>query len=186
MFSPWWGLLRAGSAPLSAPPSFPQAAPGRSWLGTLGSPGKATLMCGAGDWAVAVGSPLSPPLPVSPPRLDLDDIPNAVRLVAPDVGILLVSSLSLCVCFRLGRASSRRNPESLEASAGVRATPTAMGTSHCHGDILPSTSHRDPATLPMAFPGHSLGLSMETFPVVRDPVWGSFGQIGGLGCCHTA
>lgn len=50
--------------------------------------------------------------------------------MAPDVGILLVSSLSLCVCCRLGRATSRRNPESLEASEGVRATPTALGTSH--------------------------------------------------------
>ncbi|KAM4894472.1 piezo-type mechanosensitive ion channel component 1 isoform 3-T3 [Sylvia borin] len=51
-------------------------------------------------------------------RLDLGDIPNSVRLVAPDVGILLVSSLSLCLCCRLSRATSRRNPESLEASEG--------------------------------------------------------------------
>ncbi|XP_069724466.1 piezo-type mechanosensitive ion channel component 1 [Phaenicophaeus curvirostris] len=34
-------------------------------------------------------------------RLDLSDIPNSVRLVAPDVGILLVSSLCLCLCRRL-------------------------------------------------------------------------------------
>ncbi|KAL2300110.1 LOW QUALITY PROTEIN: hypothetical protein Nmel_012070 [Mimus melanotis] len=49
-------------------------------------------------------------------RLDLNDIPNSVRLVAPDVGILLVSSLSLCLCGRLSPATSRRNPESLESS----------------------------------------------------------------------
>ncbi|XP_032925871.1 piezo-type mechanosensitive ion channel component 1 [Catharus ustulatus] len=49
-------------------------------------------------------------------RLDLSDIPNSVRLVAPDVGILLVSSLSLCVCGRLSPATSRRNLESLESS----------------------------------------------------------------------
>ncbi|XP_038004523.1 piezo-type mechanosensitive ion channel component 1 isoform X2 [Motacilla alba alba] len=49
-------------------------------------------------------------------RLDLSDIPNSVRLVAPDVGILLVSSLSLCLCHRLGPATSRGNSESLESS----------------------------------------------------------------------
>ncbi|XP_041256393.1 piezo-type mechanosensitive ion channel component 1 isoform X5 [Onychostruthus taczanowskii] len=49
-------------------------------------------------------------------RLDLSDILNSVRLVAPDVGILLVSSLSLCLCRRLSPAPSRGNPESLESS----------------------------------------------------------------------
>ena len=47
-------------------------------------------------------------------RLDLGDLPNSVRLVAPDVGILLVSSLCLCLCHRLvpkGSAAARR-PES--------------------------------------------------------------------------
>ncbi|KAH0619690.1 hypothetical protein JD844_000601 [Phrynosoma platyrhinos] len=34
-------------------------------------------------------------------RLDLNDIPNSVRLVAPDVGILLVSAICLGVCRRL-------------------------------------------------------------------------------------
>ncbi|KAM6057851.1 piezo-type mechanosensitive ion channel component 1 isoform 2-T2 [Chlamydotis macqueenii] len=51
-------------------------------------------------------------------RLDLSDIPNSVRLVAPDVGILLVSSLCLCLCRRLvpkaGAAARGRRPESLE------------------------------------------------------------------------
>ncbi|XP_030812144.1 piezo-type mechanosensitive ion channel component 1 isoform X2 [Camarhynchus parvulus] len=51
-------------------------------------------------------------------RLDLSDIPNSVRLVAPDVGILLVSSLSLCLCRRLSPAPAacRGNPESLDSS----------------------------------------------------------------------
>lgn len=51
-------------------------------------------------------------------RLDLSDIPNSVRLVAPDVGILLVSSLSLCLCRRLSPApaTSRGDPGSLESS----------------------------------------------------------------------
>ncbi|XP_067158465.1 piezo-type mechanosensitive ion channel component 1 [Apteryx mantelli] len=51
-------------------------------------------------------------------RLDLNDILNSVRLVAPDVGILLVSSLCLCLCHRLvpkaGAATRARRPESLE------------------------------------------------------------------------
>ncbi|NXT46801.1 PIEZ1 protein, partial [Pluvianellus socialis] len=51
-------------------------------------------------------------------RLDLSDIPNSVRLVAPDVGILLVSSLCLCLCRHLvpkaGAAARGRRPESLE------------------------------------------------------------------------
>ncbi|XP_072729703.1 piezo-type mechanosensitive ion channel component 1 isoform X2 [Ciconia boyciana] len=51
-------------------------------------------------------------------RLDLSDIPNSVRLVAPDVGILLVSSLCLCLCRRLvpkaGAAARGRRPETLE------------------------------------------------------------------------
>ncbi|RMC09345.1 hypothetical protein DUI87_14353 [Hirundo rustica rustica] len=52
-------------------------------------------------------------------RLDLGDIPNSVRLVAPDVGILLVSSLSLCLCCRLGRATPRRNPSPWRPLRGV-------------------------------------------------------------------
>ncbi|XP_075571208.1 piezo-type mechanosensitive ion channel component 1 [Pelecanus crispus] len=51
-------------------------------------------------------------------RLDLSDIPNSVRLVAPDVGILVVSSLCLCLCRRLvpkaTAASRARRLESLE------------------------------------------------------------------------
>ncbi|XP_042653559.1 piezo-type mechanosensitive ion channel component 1 isoform X2 [Tyto alba] len=51
-------------------------------------------------------------------RLDLSDVPNSVRLVAPDVGILLVSSLCLCLCRRLvpkaGATARGRRPEPLE------------------------------------------------------------------------
>ncbi|XP_051485656.1 piezo-type mechanosensitive ion channel component 1 isoform X2 [Apus apus] len=51
-------------------------------------------------------------------RLDLRDLPNSVRLVAPDVGILLVSSLCLCLCRRLVPKASTtlhgQRPESLE------------------------------------------------------------------------
>ncbi|XP_046539730.1 piezo-type mechanosensitive ion channel component 1 isoform X1 [Equus quagga] len=41
-------------------------------------------------------------------RLDLKDIPNTVRLVAPDLGILVVSSVCLGLCGRLTRDSQRR------------------------------------------------------------------------------
>ncbi|NWZ55914.1 PIEZ1 protein, partial [Haliaeetus albicilla] len=51
-------------------------------------------------------------------RLDLSDIPNSVRLVAPDVGILLASSLCLCLCRRLvpkaGAAARGRRLESVD------------------------------------------------------------------------
>ncbi|XP_050834889.1 piezo-type mechanosensitive ion channel component 1 isoform X2 [Serinus canaria] len=50
-------------------------------------------------------------------RLDLSDILNSVRLVAPDVGILLVSSLSLCLCRHSpAPATCRGSPECLESS----------------------------------------------------------------------
>ncbi|XP_054856190.1 piezo-type mechanosensitive ion channel component 1 [Eublepharis macularius] len=39
-------------------------------------------------------------------RLDLDDIPNSVRLVAPDLGILLVSAICLGICSRLEPSSA--------------------------------------------------------------------------------
>uniref|UniRef100_A0A8C8BN11 Piezo type mechanosensitive ion channel component 1 n=1 Tax=Otus sunia TaxID=257818 RepID=A0A8C8BN11_9STRI len=66
------------------------------------------------------------------PRLDLGDIPNSVRLVAPDVGILLVSSLCLCLCRRLvpkaGAAARARRTEPLEPHEWVRASPGATGS----------------------------------------------------------
>ncbi|XP_057566705.1 piezo-type mechanosensitive ion channel component 1 [Hippopotamus amphibius kiboko] len=42
-------------------------------------------------------------------RLDLKDIPSAIRLVAPDLGILVASSLCLGVCRRLTR-TARQSP----------------------------------------------------------------------------
>ncbi|XP_019390999.1 PREDICTED: piezo-type mechanosensitive ion channel component 1 [Crocodylus porosus] len=51
-------------------------------------------------------------------RLELGDIPNSVRLVAPDVGILLVSAICLGLCRRLrplnGAGACVRRPASLE------------------------------------------------------------------------
>ncbi|KAM4833463.1 LOW QUALITY PROTEIN: piezo-type mechanosensitive ion channel component 1 [Thomomys bottae] len=43
-------------------------------------------------------------------RLDLQDIPNVVRLVAPDLGILVVSSVCLGVCGRLARRARQSRP----------------------------------------------------------------------------
>uniref|UniRef100_A0A7M4EJB3 Piezo type mechanosensitive ion channel component 1 (Er blood group) n=1 Tax=Crocodylus porosus TaxID=8502 RepID=A0A7M4EJB3_CROPO len=60
----------------------------------------------------------SHPLPTLPRRLELGDIPNSVRLVAPDVGILLVSAICLGLCRRLrplnGAGACVRRPASLE------------------------------------------------------------------------
>lgn len=96
-----------------------------------GSPGKGPLMWG---WGLAVEKWHLRALrhPVSlPPRLDLSDMPNSVRLVAPDVGILLVSSLCLCLCRRLvpkaSAAARSHRPESLEPLERVRATPSVIG-----------------------------------------------------------
>ncbi|XP_031411279.1 piezo-type mechanosensitive ion channel component 1-like [Meleagris gallopavo] len=68
-------------------------------------------------------------------RLDLGDLPNSVRLVAPDVGILLVSSLCLCLCHRLvpkgstaaRRPESRQLPEQGEEQDVERRGGTAGG-----------------------------------------------------------
>nr|KAF6318818.1 piezo type mechanosensitive ion channel component 1 [Pipistrellus kuhlii] len=43
-------------------------------------------------------------------RLDPKDIPNAVRLVAPDLGILVVSAVCLGVCRRFTREARRSQP----------------------------------------------------------------------------
>ncbi|XP_064242471.1 piezo-type mechanosensitive ion channel component 1 [Passer domesticus] len=67
-------------------------------------------------------------------RLDLSDILNSVRLVAPDVGILLVSSLSLCLCRRLSPATSRGNPEALESSEWREEKDAARQRRAAHRD----------------------------------------------------
>ncbi|KAM6380837.1 piezo-type mechanosensitive ion channel component 1 isoform 2-T2 [Pluvialis apricaria] len=79
-------------------------------------------------------------------RLDLSDIPNSVRLVAPDVGILLVSSLCLCLCRHLvpkaSAAARGRRPESLEPLERVRANPGARHGGTAEGDTPLSTRLR--------------------------------------------
>ncbi|KAJ7398927.1 Piezo-type mechanosensitive ion channel component 1 [Pitangus sulphuratus] len=49
-------------------------------------------------------------------RLDLSNIPNVVRLVAPDVGILLISIISLCLC----RLVPKTNPASYRQRSELR------------------------------------------------------------------
>lgn len=51
-------------------------------------------------------------------RLDLKDIPNAVRLVAPDFGILVVSAVCLGLCGRLTREARRSQPCQEPVSCG--------------------------------------------------------------------
>ncbi|PKU33348.1 piezo-type mechanosensitive ion channel component 1 [Limosa lapponica baueri] len=80
-------------------------------------------------------------------RLDLSDIPNSVRLVAPDVGILLVSSLCLCLCRHLvPKASAVARSRRLE-SAGplerVRANPAAIGSTLPATSSLPGGEEQD-------------------------------------------
>lgn len=84
-------------------------------------------------WGLAVTreTPLTPALPSSPfSRLDLKDIPNSVRLVAPDVGVLLVSSLCLCLCRCLvpkaSAATRSQRPESLQPPEQVSPDPGAI------------------------------------------------------------
>ncbi|ELR58763.1 hypothetical protein M91_08288, partial [Bos mutus] len=58
-------------------------------------------------------------------RLDLKDISNAIRLVAPDLGILVVSSLCLGVCRRLTRTARRSQhvQEPVRAMGHPRSQP---------------------------------------------------------------
>lgn len=60
------------------------------------------------------GCPLLAPAPLSRPRafpalhrLDLKDVPNAILLVAPDLGVLAASSLCLGVCRRRPQTARR-------------------------------------------------------------------------------
>lgn len=67
--------------------------------------------------------------PLSTFRLDLQDIPNSVRLVAPDFGILLVSAICLGICSRLKPTSNLAgwSPEAepSQSQDQVRRTPCA-------------------------------------------------------------
>lgn len=51
-------------------------------------------------------------------RLDLKDIPNAVRLVAPDLGILVVSAVCLGLCARLTREAQRSQRSQEQVGCG--------------------------------------------------------------------
>lgn len=113
-----WGCCGVGAT--LTPPRFPA---GSSWevlarhIGVTRY-GSHNIGCGRWWWRPPPNPTFSPP----PPRLDLGDLPNSVRLVAPDVGILLVSSLCLCLCHRLvpkGSAAARR-PESQQPPEQVR------------------------------------------------------------------
>lgn len=53
-------------------------------------------------------------------RLDPKDIPNAVRLVAPDLGVLVVSAVCLGVCRRFTREARQSQPSQEPVSRGGR------------------------------------------------------------------
>ncbi|XP_025225517.1 piezo-type mechanosensitive ion channel component 1 [Theropithecus gelada] len=57
-------------------------------------------------------------------RLDLKDIPNAIRLVAPDLGILVVSSVCLGLCGRLAR-NTQQSPHTQELDDDERDVDTS-------------------------------------------------------------
>ncbi|XP_078066832.1 piezo-type mechanosensitive ion channel component 1 isoform X4 [Mustelus asterias] len=50
-------------------------------------------------------------------RLDLNDIPNCIRLVAPDLGIFLISCFTLAFCNRLTKKKTTPNKEAESADA---------------------------------------------------------------------
>uniref|UniRef100_A0A2K5DXX7 Piezo type mechanosensitive ion channel component 1 (Er blood group) n=1 Tax=Aotus nancymaae TaxID=37293 RepID=A0A2K5DXX7_AOTNA len=56
-------------------------------------------------------------------RLDLKDVPNAIRLVAPDLGIFVVSSVCLGLCGRLAR-NARQSPRTRELDDDERDVDT--------------------------------------------------------------
>lgn len=146
-----WEPAHAGSAKLSTSPL-----PRRQHLGGprpahRGHQVRVPRRCGARGWRWGGCTPKPSPAPLSPSptRLDLSDIPNSVRLVAPDVGILLASSLCLCLCRRLvpkaGPAARGRRPESVDPLERVRADPGTVSS------IPPAMSCRAPARIPRAW-----------------------------------
>ncbi|XP_025776651.1 piezo-type mechanosensitive ion channel component 1 [Puma concolor] len=60
-------------------------------------------------------------------RLDLKDIPNAVRLVAPDLGVLVVSAVCLGLCGRLAREARRSQPAQEQMLTPQRLADTFPG-----------------------------------------------------------
>uniref|UniRef100_A0A670IWS8 Piezo type mechanosensitive ion channel component 1 (Er blood group) n=1 Tax=Podarcis muralis TaxID=64176 RepID=A0A670IWS8_PODMU len=79
-------------------------------------------------------------------RLDLNDIPNSVRLVAPDLGILLVSAICLGVCSRLEPAShpSESCPEQVSVDGDESKPP---GAAHAPAEASPRHQARLAARL---------------------------------------
>nr|XP_045017795.1 piezo-type mechanosensitive ion channel component 1 isoform X2 [Jaculus jaculus] len=60
-------------------------------------------------------------------KLDLKDIPNTIRLVAPDLGVLVVSSLCLGLCRRFTRQAQRSQcAQEPELTALTCQTPTSI------------------------------------------------------------
>ncbi|XP_020949311.1 piezo-type mechanosensitive ion channel component 1 isoform X6 [Sus scrofa] len=61
-------------------------------------------------------------------RLDLKDVPNTVRMVAPDLGILVASSLCLGICRRLTRTAGRsQSAQELDDDARDVDTSSLVG-----------------------------------------------------------
>ncbi|XP_028930668.1 piezo-type mechanosensitive ion channel component 1 isoform X3 [Ornithorhynchus anatinus] len=75
-------------------------------------------------------------------RLDLNDIPNTIRLVAPDLGILLVSSICLGVCNRL-RQKTQRVP-SLESPSQQELDNDEREAESNHRDHPPGAQEEAP------------------------------------------
>ncbi|XP_062997362.1 piezo-type mechanosensitive ion channel component 1 [Elgaria multicarinata webbii] len=85
-------------------------------------------------------------------RLDLDDIPNSVRLVAPDLGILLVSAICLGVCSRLKPAHQQTAESRLSESSQLQeqeeaAVDEAASSPRGPADALAVGSSRQRARL---------------------------------------
>lgn len=77
-----------------------------------------------------VGSALPGPSCILTPRLDLKDIPDAVRLVAPDLGVLVVSAVCLGLCERFSRTVQRGlHPWELVSWGGPRVWGQGSGGS---------------------------------------------------------
>nr|XP_013001447.1 piezo-type mechanosensitive ion channel component 1 isoform X3 [Cavia porcellus] len=62
-------------------------------------------------------------------RLDLKDIPNAIRLVAPDLGVLVVSSICLGLCRRRRRHAREQLQDGEEREVDTGTPPGLQGVS---------------------------------------------------------
>lgn len=72
-----------------------------------------------------------------PHRLDLKDIPNAIRLVAPDLGVLVASSVCLGLCGRLAREAQRsQHVQELVRAMGGRVVRVLEGLCPLQDDFI--------------------------------------------------